>query len=143
MLRRFLQYVLDRLIVFMAALVAAALCVRAAIPLIVSGAPPMLFFWLPVGGFVVGALAATVWVEVVAPLRSGGATPAMGWLGLRIQTVRGNPPSLGDLLLRSLLFAVDGLLMGLVGAVFIALTPRHQRVGDIVTRTVVVRADLS
>lgn len=143
MLRRYLQYVLDRVIVFVAALVGAALCGRAAISLLTVGAPAMLFIWLPVGGFVAAALVATVWVEVWAPLRSGGATPAMRWLGLRIETLRGNPPSLGDLLLRSLLFTVDGLLLGLVGAAFIAFTPRHQRIGDIVTRTVVVRVDLT
>jgi uncharacterized RDD family membrane protein YckC len=142
-LRRYLQYVLDRVIVFVAALVGAVLGGRAAISLLTVGAPPMLFIWLPVSGFVAAALVATVWVEVWAPLRCGGATPAMRWLGLRIQTLRGNPPSLGDLLLRSLLFTVDGLLLGLVGAVFIAFSPRHQRIGDIVARTVVVRVDLT
>jgi uncharacterized RDD family membrane protein YckC len=142
-LRRYLQYVIDHFLVVVAGLVAAMLCGRAAIPLITVGAPPMLFIWLPVGGFIAGTLVATFWVEVWAPLRCGGASPGMRWLGLRIETLRGNPPPLGDLLLRSLLFAVDGLLLGLVGAVCIALTPRRQRVGDILTRTVVVRVDLT
>ncbi|MFJ8958468.1 hypothetical protein ACIRG5_03710 [Lentzea sp. NPDC102401] len=41
--------------------------------------------------------------------------------------------------MRWLLMAVDGLLMGLVGAVLIAVTPRNQRLGDIVAGTMVVR----
>jgi uncharacterized RDD family membrane protein YckC len=34
---------------------------------------------------------------------------------------------------------VDGLLLGLVAVVSIAMTRRRQRVGDVIARTVVVR----
>ena len=63
----------------------------------------------------------------------------MRWLGLRITTLRGGEPSLRAYLVRWLLMAVDGLLLGLVGAVLIAVTPRNQRLGDMVAGTVVVR----
>jgi uncharacterized RDD family membrane protein YckC len=38
-----------------------------------------------------------------------------------------------------LLMVVDGYCFGLVGALTIALSPRHQRFGDMAARTVVVR----
>jgi len=77
------------------------------------------------------------------PHRHGGATPAMRRLGLRIVRIDGGEPSLRDYLVRWLLFAVDGLFLCLVGVVLIAITPRNQRLGDIVTRTVVVRCEPS
>jgi uncharacterized RDD family membrane protein YckC len=48
-------------------------------------------------------------------------------------------PSLRSYMIRWLMAVVDGYFFGLVGALAIAFTPRHQRFGDMVARTVVVR----
>ena len=83
--------------------------------------------------------AGNLWFDIWYPRGMGGATPAMRWLGLKIVTIRGDEPSLRQYFLRWLLMVVDGLFLGLVGAVLIAVSPRHQRLGDMVAGTLVVR----
>jgi uncharacterized RDD family membrane protein YckC len=64
-------------------------------------------------------------------------------MGLRVQTLRGGQPKARAYLIRWVLLTVDGLLLGLVAVVSIVATKRQQRIGDLVARTLVVRADLS
>jgi uncharacterized RDD family membrane protein YckC len=137
-LRRYLQYALDRVLIAVATISATLWGGAAAYALAMMGAPWQVLF-LPLVMLVLVSLGGTLWVEVWVPHRNGGATPAMRWLGLRLVRLDGGPPSLRDYLVRWLLFAVDGMFLGLLGAALIAVTPRHQRFGDIVTRTVVVR----
>ncbi len=138
--RRYAQFVIESVLLVVAGLVAFAVFLGVAILLIQQGAPPELFLVLPFAALIVLTLAGTLWLTIWYPYRHDGATPAMRWLGLRIVTLRGTAPSLKDYAVRWLLMVVDGLFLGLVGAVLIAVTPRHQRFGDIVARTVVVRA---
>jgi uncharacterized RDD family membrane protein YckC len=89
--------------------------------------------------WLVGMIGGGLWVDVWLPYRNGGATPGMRWLRLRIVTVDGTPPRLRDYVVRWALLVVDGVLLGIVGAILIAVTDRHQRLGDVVARTLVVK----
>ena len=71
------------------------------------------------------------------PSRHQGRTPAMGWMNLRVVTDRGAVPTLGALSLRWLLYLVD---FSLIGVIVMCATQRHQRVGDLAARTLVVRS---
>lgn len=79
------------------------------------------------------------WYWVMRPVRSGGRTFAMGWLGLRVLDVSRRPASALQLGIRWVMLLVDGMLFGAVGLVSMLLTPQHQRLGDVVAGTVVVR----
>lgn len=100
---------------------------------------PQTILWAPLITFFVVALAVDLLVHVWVPLRRGGVTPGMLVVGLRITSMRGSEPGVRDYLVRWFLLTVDGLLLGLVAAVSIMVTPRRQRVGDVLARTVVVR----
>jgi uncharacterized RDD family membrane protein YckC len=139
-LRRYAQYALDRLMILLTALSAFLFALAVAVTAIRFGWPHFVRYL----GFVAPAvvtLGGSAWVEIVIPHLRHGATPAMRWLGLRIRSLDGEQPPLRDFFLRWLVSIVDDLFFGLLGAVMIAVTPRHQRLGDIVARTVVVRAD--
>jgi uncharacterized RDD family membrane protein YckC len=138
-LRRYSQHVIEFVLLAVAAVLSVFLGVLLSVPLIKLGMTPKVFSVLPWAMVVAVSLLGVLWIEIWYPYRHGGSTPAMRWLGLRITTLRGGEPSLRDYFVRWLLMAVDGLLMGLVGAVLIAVTPRHQRLGDMVAGTVVVR----
>lgn len=138
-LRRYWQHVIELALLCVAAVLSLVLGVLLALPLLQLGAPKEVFTWMPVTTVVAVSFLGVLWVEIWYPYRHGGSTPAMRWLGLRTTTVRGGEPSLRDYFVRWLLMAVDGLLLGLVGAVLIAVTPRHQRLGDMVAGTVVRR----
>jgi uncharacterized RDD family membrane protein YckC len=85
-------------------------------------------------------LGAIFLVEVWLPYRNGGRTPAMRLLGLRVVNLDGSPPPLKAYAIRALLMCVDGFLWCLVGIVLMAVTERHQRFGDIIARTMVIRS---
>jgi uncharacterized RDD family membrane protein YckC len=137
-LRRLLQAFLDRLLLFVGAFVLIVGALFLTILELRAGWPRFALY-LPVALFVLLAFGGAIWVDVWMPYRNGGATPAMRWLGLRIVTLTGEPPRLRDYVVRWLLLVVDGLLLGIVGAVLIAVTEHHQRLGDLVARTLVVR----
>lgn len=138
-LRRYWQKVVEVLLLFVVSLLIAVLFGALGVLAIELGMPPMLFFVLPVGAYVLALFLGTLWLEVWCPHRRNGTTPVKRWFGLRIVTLTGAQPSLGALFVRWLLMTVDAMLLGLVGAVLIACTPRNQRLGDLVARTVVVR----
>ncbi|MDD7930933.1 RDD family protein [Actinomycetospora straminea] len=80
-------------------------------------------------------------VFVYWPSTHQGQTPAMGWLNIRIvREEDGGVPTLGQCAVRWLLFVVDGLFAGVVGLIVMSTAARHQRVGDMAARTLVVRA---
>ncbi|HEX6340172.1 RDD family protein [Umezawaea sp.] len=137
-LRRYLQHVVDQVLVHVATASATLWGAAAAYGLVRLGAPWQVLF-LPLVMLIGVSLLGTLYVEVFVPHRKDDATPAMRWLGLKVVRLDGGRPSRRDYLVRWLLFAVDGLFLGLLGAVLIAVTPKHQRFGDLVTRTTVVR----
>jgi uncharacterized RDD family membrane protein YckC len=75
------------------------------------------------------------------PHKHGGQTPAMKWLNLRIVAEDGGEVSLGAHTLRTLLLVADGFLLGAVGVIVMSSSPTHQRLGDKVAKTLVVRAE--
>lgn len=70
-----------------------------------------------------------------------GRTPGKMAMGLRAVTTDGAPIRLRDATLRAMGGVVDRLLPpgGVTGALFVLLTPRHQRLGDLIAGTMVIR----
>ncbi|CAM4073662.1 RDD family protein [Kibdelosporangium persicum] len=137
--RRYLQYVIDQALVFAFAVLVFLACFGFMILAAEIGARGEVLLYLPFVVFALTVFAVNLWFGIWYPRAMGGATPAMRWLGLRIVTLEGGEPSVRDYFLRWLLMVVDGLFLGLLGAVLIAVTPRNQRLGDMVARTLVVR----
>ncbi|MFC4855880.1 RDD family protein [Actinophytocola glycyrrhizae] len=138
--RRGLQNLLDSSLAIGAGCVTGLLAGLVVTPVVRWGmVPPMTILWAPFVTFCVVAIATDLLIHVWVPLRRGGVTPGMLVVGLRIETTRGGAPGVRDYLVRWFLFTVDGLLLGLVAVVGIAVTERRQRVGDLIARTVVVR----
>lgn len=137
-LRRYLQYGIDRLLTVGAATVTVIVVFLLAL-LALSAGWPRFVLYVPVGAFILAVLVSDLLIDVWIPLKRAGSTPGMLVVGLRIVSVDGRQLGVRDYLLRWLLSVVDGLFFGLLGALLIALTPRHQRMGDIVARTLVVR----
>jgi len=90
-------------------------------------------------GLLVVAIVISWWYWTRLPLRRGGSTLAMGWLGLRVIRVDGGEATGSQLSLRWLLLAVDAMFFGAVGLAAMLLTPRDQRIGDSLADTVVIR----
>lgn len=136
--RRYAQFVIDRLLTLL-----VPVLVQLASLLFASHSDRpggrMALAYTTAGLFVATMVAGNWFVEVWVPSRWLGGTPGMRLLGLRVLTERGENPSLPRYMVRWLLMVVDGWLFGLVGALAIAFSPRHQRFGDMVARTVVVR----
>ena len=138
--RRGCQYLLDWALAIGAGCVTGLAAGLVVIPLVRRGmVAPEAILWAPGITFLVVVLLTELLIHVWVPLRRGGVTPGMLVMGLRVETVRGGAPNVRDYLVRWFLFTVDGLLLGLVAVVSIAVTPRRQRVGDVLARTVVVR----
>ena len=127
-----MQGLLDRLLV-----VLPALALLIGLIFAVSDDRPLWF--LPPTAFLVVVLAGGLLVDVWVPNHTGGRTPAMRLLGLRIVTEWGGTPTLGAYTVRWLLQVVDGFAFGLAGLLVMLLSRRHQRTGDLVARTLVVR----
>ena len=105
-----------------------------------SGAAVAVAVVFSILGFLV-VLAVPFFVYAYWPSTHAGQTPAMKWLGLRIvREEDGGLPTLGQTSIRWVLLIVDGAFAGLVGLVIISSTQRHQRLGDMVAKTLVVRA---
>lgn len=138
-LRRYSQHVIELVLLGVAVLLSLVPGFFLAFGLVRLGVPSEHFALLAMSTVAAVALLGVLWIEIWYPYRHGGSTPAMRWLGIRITTLHGGEPTLGAYFVRWLLMAVDGLFLGLVGAVLIAVTPRNQRFGDIVAGTVVVR----
>lgn len=89
---------------------------------------------------VVLAVAAYAWYWVIRPAGHQGRTIGMGLFGIRVVGSEGEPVNAGRLAIRWALLVVDMLPgIGLVGMAVMLLTRRHQRLGDLAARTVVVR----
>lgn len=69
-----------------------------------------------------------------------GKTLGKKLLVIRVADAQGGPAGFGQALNRNLLRIVDGLVLYVVGLVLAWRSPRNQRLGDRVARTVVVKA---
>ena len=70
-----------------------------------------------------------------------GRTPGKWLTGIRVLGMDLQPCGIGRGLLRNLLKVVDGFFNFMVGIMVVALSENWQRVGDMASRTVVVRVD--
>lgn len=70
-----------------------------------------------------------------------GRTPGKSALRLRVVTVNGAPITFREAVLRAMGGVVDRLLPpgGITGVLFVLGTPRHQRIGDLIAGTIVIR----
>ena len=91
---------------------------------------------IAVSGSITGLLAIIYFIVMEATM---GATVGKLALGLRVVRLDGAPISWGESIVRNLLRIVDGLFVYLVGAIIIWNTARHQRLGDIVSHTLVIK----
>jgi uncharacterized RDD family membrane protein YckC len=123
-------------------------CLLAVAPLLVvpllprnpDGTLGALLVSVPVIGLAMaGGVVLSWWYWSVLPVRRGGRTLAMGWLGLRVVDELGRPVGIAAMTLRWLGLLVDAMLVGLVGLAAMLLTPRTQRFGDLLAATLVVR----
>jgi uncharacterized RDD family membrane protein YckC len=131
--RRCAQALIDRLIVSVPMFALLIVMVLAVLP-------HRSLWFLPGSVFILGLLLGGLTTDVWLPHRTGGRTPGMRLLGLRIVTEWGGAPKLSAYALRYLLLAVDGFAFGLPGLLVMAFSRRHQRLGDLVARTLVVRS---
>lgn len=70
-----------------------------------------------------------------------GGTAGKLLQGLKVATLSGGRISLGQAVKRRLLDCVELFLFGVVAIITVKTTPRHQRVGDLWARTMVVGGD--
>ncbi|PRY00966.1 putative RDD family membrane protein YckC [Allonocardiopsis opalescens] len=93
---------------------------------------------LSVAAVLVGlvALGSYLWYWVIRPSRARGQTMGMRLAQVRVVAADGSPVGLGRLLVRWLLLPVD---LALVGLVSMAVGRYHQRLGDRLAGTVVIR----
>jgi uncharacterized RDD family membrane protein YckC len=108
---------------------------------------PGLALWLFDRGSAIGWLVATIialaayfYYWVLWPYSHHGQTIGMRLFHLRIISKDGNRASMMQLLVRGVLLIVDTLVFGLVGLITMACSKYHQRVGDHLAHTVVVKA---
>lgn len=96
-----------------------------------------------VGVLIGGALLAAVAYQALWPMLWAGRTPGKAAVGLRIVSADGYPGTPLQLVLRALVWPLDlfPMVPAPIGLVSIAATARHQRLGDLVAGTMVVRAD--
>ena len=66
---------------------------------------------------------------------------SIGKIAMKLRVVKadGSTPSVGDCLMRWLLFIVDGPLTSFMGLIPMVLTQRNQRLGDLAAGTMVIR----
>jgi uncharacterized RDD family membrane protein YckC len=85
------------------------------------------------------AVFVTQWIYFVAWEATLGRSPGKMVVGLRVVTTEGRPIGLKAAALRNFLRAADALPMGyMAGVICMAMTPRFQRLGDLVAATMVV-----
>ena len=90
-------------------------------------------------GLVLLLLFAAQWVYFVAFEATTGRTPGKSAVGLRVVTTSGRPIGFVAAALRNVLRAADMLPSAyVVGVVAMAITPRFQRLGDLVAGTMVI-----
>jgi uncharacterized RDD family membrane protein YckC len=132
---------------FAAGLLDGLILLAGYIALFLAALLPVQFDPTRISGFVVGLIAGgwllgLIGYHVGFHALSRGQTPGKRALGIRVLSADGLPPKTMQLVLRALLWPIDVLLFVpiSIGLIVIAATGRHQRLGDLVAGTLVVRA---
>lgn len=89
-----------------------------------------------------GTLLAILLYHVLFHALREGQTLGKIVLGIRVMSADGYPPTFLQVLLRALVWPIDGFFCVPVpiGLIVIAVTPKHQRLGDLVAGTLVIRS---
>ncbi|MFN0243557.1 MAG: RDD family protein [Planctomycetota bacterium] len=97
------------------------------------------------GVLIGGVLLSAVAYQALWPMAWSGRTPGKAAVGLRIVSADGYPATSLQLVLRALVWPLDlfPIVPASIGLISIAATARHQRLGDLVAGTLVVRADVA
>jgi len=139
--RRAIAHLVDLVLCYLALFILSALVLFVAVGMSSFGSALDDTLKLGIGVLLVLAFLAQ-WVWFVAWEGLRGDTPGKRALGLRVVTVTGRPIGFSHAVLRNVLRAADMLPTGyLVGCTAMALSPRFQRIGDMVAGTLVVFAD--
>ena len=109
--------------------------------LLVSAVDPTKASEFLTGLTVGGAFLLALGYFAVFHLLWGGETPGKRALGLRVVSSDGQPARPLQILLRTLLMLIDAFPVGpvVIGWIVCALTEKHQRLGDFVAGTMVIR----
>ena len=135
---RIVQFGIDLAVV--ALLCLAPLAVVLVLPRNPDGTIAALLVSIPVVLLALVACAVLSWGYLAWwPTRHEGQTLAMRLFQIAVVGADGRPATTLQLGLRWVMLLVDGMLFGAVGLGAMLLTPRHQRVGDLLADTVVVR----
>jgi len=68
-----------------------------------------------------------------------GATVGKRIMNLRVVTLSGGPITLGAAAARTVMRIIDGQFLYVVAAIAVAASKRHQRLGDMVAKTLVIK----
>lgn len=130
----------------LAGLIDAAILAIGYLMVLIAVLIPVAFDPTGLSGFVAGILVggvvlAVLGYHVVFHVFFGGQTPGKRALGIRVASADGQPATNLQFVLRALLMPIDVFLMipVPVGLVAIAATGKHQRLGDLVAGTLLVR----
>jgi uncharacterized RDD family membrane protein YckC len=77
--------------------------------------------------------------DVVCETFNHGRTPGKAALGIRVIQVDGNPVGFFTSAVRNVLRIVEVIALPIIAATSMVVTPRRQRIGDLMANTVVVR----
>ena len=80
-----------------------------------------------------------IFYSLLWELFNHGQTPGKQIMKLRVVNVDGSSPSLGSLIMRWLLWIVDGPSLGFLGIFVMLITRNHQRFGDMAAGTMVIK----
>jgi uncharacterized RDD family membrane protein YckC len=110
--------------------------------LIPAAFDPTRFSRFVLGLLVGGAVLAVLAYHALFHALRGGQTPGKRALGIRVLSADGLPATTMQIVLRALLWPVDVILLvpASIGLILVAATSKHQRLGDLVAGTLVVRA---
>lgn len=135
--RRIAQYIVDWLLI---AIVGAALLALFLLsPTEQDGAVDSTAagFWVITAFVFLGGIVWSLYVWVLHPHSHDGQTIGMGIMSIQVVSVDGSAASRGQLLVRALLFVVDIGMTPLIGLISMLASPRNQRIGDHVAKTIV------
>ena len=69
-----------------------------------------------------------------------GQTPGKKAMNIKVTTEDGKQPTFAEALIRTILRIIDGLFLYLLGLIIILVTEKKQRLGDVLAKTIVVKA---
>lgn len=94
---------------------------------------------LGTGAYIIFALLTLLYFPVME--KTQGATVGKMALGLKVVMEDGSPLTWGAAIIRTLLRIIDGLFVYLIGAILVWTSPKKQRLGDRVAKTLVIKRD--